>query len=171
MAFIKKMRTRIWNEITKLKHDIEYLRVYSRLQGNLARWINIMILIFSSTGILGWSIWENPDLAGIACGLTVAMTLVKMISPFFILSDKETKKLDKYYVQLVNLFDLLEKFWYEFEDNRIKDSQITTEFYKFVQKGTDIHDRFSDLNIMHIKPLIKKSDTNTRNYFKNIFNI
>lgn len=165
------MRTRIWNEITKLKHNIEYLLVYSRLQGNLARWINILILVFSSTGILGWSIWKEPNLAAIACGLTAAMTLVKMISPFFILSDKETKKLDKYYVQLVNHFDSLEKFWFELEDEPIKENQITTEFYKFVQKGTDIHDRYSDLNIMHIKSLIKKSDTNTRDYFKNTFNI
>ena len=165
------MRTRIWNEITKLKHDIEYLRVYSRLQGHLARWINILILVFSSTGILGWSIWKDSNLAGIACGLTAAMTLVKMISPFFILSDKETKKLDNYYVQLAHLFDSLEKFWYEFEDELINETKITSEFYKFVQKGTEIHDRFSDLNVMHIKSLIRKSDTNTRDYFNNIFNI
>ena len=78
------MRTRIWNEITKSKHDIEYLRVYSRFQGNLARWINIMILLFSTTGILGWSIWKDPNLAGIACSLTGGMTLVKMVSPFYV---------------------------------------------------------------------------------------
>lgn len=164
------MRTRIWNEITKSKHDIEYLRVYSRLQGNLARWINILILVFSTSGILGWSIWKEPNLAGVACGLTAGMTLIKMISPFFILSDKESKKLDKYYVQLINHFGLLEKFWYELENGQIKENKITTVFFNYVQKGTDIHDRYSDLNIMHLRSLIKKADTNTRDYFNNTFN-
>jgi len=165
------VRTRIWNEITKSKHDVEYIMVYSRFQSNLSKWMNILILVFSSSGILGWQIWEKPEMAAIACGLTAGVTLIKMISPFFILSDKETKKLDKYYIQLVNHFDRLEKFWYQSEESSDNQTKLTDDFYKLVNEGNTIHDRFNDINIMHLSSLVKKADFNSREYFKNIFNV
>lgn len=164
------MRTRIWNELTKAKHDVEYLRVYSRKQVILSKIITVSILTFSSSGVLSWSIWEDPTLTGVACAIVAAISLLKLISPYFIMSEKELKKIDKYSFQLIGFYDKIEQFWYNMEDCRVNESSISSDFYKIVKEGNSIHNSFEDLEIFHIRKWIKTADKNSRDYFNNIFN-
>ncbi len=164
------MRTRIWNELTKAKHDVEYLGVYSRKQNILSKLITILILIFSSSGILSWSIWNNIEYTGIACAITAGVSLIKLISPYFIMSEKELKKLNKFYFQLLEFFDKLEQFWYNMEDDEIEGGKIKSKFYELVKEGNSIHNNYNELDIFHIKRWNKIADENSRDYFKNVFN-
>jgi hypothetical protein len=164
------MRTRIWNELTKTKHDVEYLEVYSRKQNILSKLITILILIFSSSGILSWSIWNNIDYTGIACAITAGVSLIKLISPYFIMNEKELKKLDKYYFQLMNFFDRIEQFWYNMEDGEIDEGNINSKFYELVKEENNIHNNYNDLDIFHLKRWNKIADENSREYFRNVFN-
>jgi len=165
------MRTRIWSELTKVKHDIEYLRVYLIFQSGINRFINVSILIFSSAGILGWGVFQKPKYAGIACAITAGISLIKLVSPYFILSDKETKKLDKYYATLVQHYDMVEKFWYDSEDGKIEQTSFTNEFYSLTKAANELNDRYSDLPIMHIWFLIRKAKINSDSYFLQTFNV
>jgi hypothetical protein len=165
------MRTRIWNEITKTKHDIEYLSAYTLFQDKISRRINVLILLFSSSGILGWSVFESPLFTGIVCSITAGISLIKLISPYFILSEKEVKKLDKYYALMIQHFDKIEKFWYDNEDGAIPQNKLTTEFYQLTEKVNEINDRYGDLDIRHINRLSKKAKKNSDEYFNNNFNL
>jgi hypothetical protein len=164
------MRTRIWTEITHTKHDIEYLRVYSLFQDKISRTLNILILVFSSSGVLSWGFFKDPKYVGISCAITAGISLIKLISPYFILSEKDTRKLDKYYSSLIHYYHLLEKFWYDCEDGNINQNKLTDEFYKISAKVNEINDRYVDLSVVHIGFLIEKAKTNSDNYFEQTFN-
>ena len=165
------MRTRIWTESTKMKHDVEYLRTYILFQGKVSRILNVLILVFSSSGVLSWSMFESPQFIGIVCSITAGISLIKLISPYIILSEKETKKLDKYYTLLINDFDKIEKFWYDNENGEISEKKITDRFYKITASINEINDRYGDLNILHLKKLTQTAKRNSDEYFKNNFNL
>lgn len=164
------MRTRIWNEITETKHDIEYLRAYSFFQDKVSRIFNVLILVFSSSGVMSWGILDNPKYTGILCSITAGISLIKLISPHFLLSEKETKKLDKYYALLIHHFDKIEKFWYDYEDGQISNNNLTNEFYKLSGSVNEINERYNDLNIIHFRSLIKKAKKHSDEYFNKNFN-
>ena len=165
------MRTRIWNELTKTKHDVEYLRVYSLTQNAISRFMNVFILVFSTGGLLGWGIFKEPKYAAIACIITSAVSSIKLISPYFILSDKEVKKLDKYHQLLVEQYDMIEKFWYDNASNSADCSQFSNAFYKITAKTNEINSRYNDLTIISLFFLTKRAKLNSDNYFKQVFNV
>ena len=54
---------------------------------------NIVILGFSSAGIMGWAFWKDFPL--IACIIVSLISLLKLISPHIVPSDKQIDKLDE----------------------------------------------------------------------------
>jgi hypothetical protein len=164
------MRTRVWYELAEIKFNVEYLAAYSHFQEVLSRWINIAILIFSSSGILGWQFFQNPGFAGIACAITAFISLVKMISPYFILSDKDVKKLDKYFIQLADHYLKFERLWYDLEDEELNTKETKDKFYELAKYANQIEDKYSDINIIHIKFLMKKAQRNSDDFFYKQFN-
>jgi hypothetical protein len=165
------MRTRIWNELTKTKNDIEYLRVYSLFQEKISRTINISIVVFSSTGVLSWGFFKDPKFIGIACAVTAGISLIKLISPYIILSEKDARKLDEYYSSMIQFYGLLEKFWYEFENNKVDKDKVTDEFYRISAKINETKKKYADISIAHIGYLTKKARDKSNSYFEKTFNL
>jgi len=163
------MRNRIWTELTQTKHEVEYLRLYSRFQNNVQRWLNISVLIFSGSGILGWSIWEKPQLAGIACAITGAISLIKLISPYFIMSNQEVKKLNDYYAQLGDYYIKVERLWFDNEAGNLDLNSDSQPLYAIVQEGNSLHHEYSELSIIHFKKMIQIADNHSRSYLSNTF--
>ncbi len=159
------IRKRIWSELTQTKHDIEYVRLYSRFQVTLQKWINITILVCSGSGIVGW-IADHPNYAVLACIITGGISLIKLIAPFFIMSDQDLKKLNDYYSKQCNYFLELEKLWFEFEDGKNKSSSMSNRFYELVKKGNELHHEYSDLDITHFRRMSKFARNHSIDYFK-----
>lgn len=164
------MRTRIWNEITKTKHDIEYIQAYIYFQEKINRRINILALIFSSSGVLSWAFFKKPEFAGFVCVITGGISLIKIISPFYVLSEKDKKQLDKYNATLIRYYDKIEKFWYDNEDDKIQKAEISNGFYSIIKEGNKINETYGHLSIRHITSLTLKAKKNTDIYFENNFN-
>ena len=164
------MRARVWNEITTTRHNLEYVRIYSRLQGMLTKALNVLVLIFSSSGVLGWAVFQEGKLAGISCIIIAAISVLRMISPVFIYSDKELRKLDKYFNQLCTYYDKVESFWFDFEEGKYNARLAKKNFYKLISDGNKLHSDYGDLSFVYPKRLIEKADKNTTLYLSSIFN-
>ena len=162
------MRDRIWNELTQTYHDTEYLRIYAKFQSGINRLYNVLILTFSSAGILGWQVTKNFPL--VVCIITAGLSLMKLVSPFFLMNSKDQRKLDDYHHALCDYYQKLEKFWFKMEDNKVPDDEITDRFYKLEMKGSALTKKFKDLDIMDIWFLRKRARKEFISYTNRVFN-
>lgn len=162
------MRDRIWNELTQTYHDTEYLRIYAKFQSGINRLYNVLILIFSSAGILGWQITKNFPL--VVCIITAGLSLMKLVSPFFLMNSKDQRKLDDYHQALCDYYHRLEKFWFKMEGRKIPDEEVTDRFYKLEIKGSALTKKFKDLDIMDIWFLKKRARKESVSYTNRVFN-
>src|SRR5690606_22181392 len=131
------MRNRIWAELTQSKHNIEFTSTYSDRQRFILRIFNIIILAFSSAGIMGWKIWENLPL--FACVVIAGISLLRLLQPHLIMNEKQLKNLDDIHRFYVDYYNQIEKLWFDFESNRITEIQVTDVFFELKQQETEIN--------------------------------
>lgn len=163
------MRNRIWTELTQSKHNIEFASKYSDRQRIILRAFNIVILIFSSAGIMGWKIWENLPL--IACIIIAGISLIKLLQPHLIMNEKQLKNLDDIHRFYADYYNDLEKLWYDFESERINEEQATKIFFKLKKSETAINPLIAETIRSKPKRLVKKCKKNSDEYFNQVFNI
>jgi len=162
------MRDRIWAELTQSKHSKEFLVLYSRRQRAILRYFNIGILTFSAGGIMGWKIWE--DLPLISCVVIAIISLIKLIQPHLIMSDKLLSNLDTIHKFYIEYYNNLEKLWYEYEAGRLSDQESSKRFFKLKESEGKITQVISDTIRTTPEGLVKKAKTHSDQYFKQIFN-
>lgn len=163
------MRDRIWNELAQAKHNVEFSALYCDEQRKFIKWFNIVILIFSTGGVMGWKVWDDIPL--IACLVISTVSLLRLLQPQLIMSDKQLIILDQIHIFYCNYYNQLEKLWYEYEDKRINDSDATTEFFKIKNSETEIGIKVSDC--IRRKPgyLVNKAKKYSDEYFTRVFNL
>lgn len=163
------MRNRIWTELTQSKHNIEFSSLYSYRQRFILRYFNLGVLAFSSAGIMGWKIWENLPL--FACIVIAIISLLRLLQPQLIMSEKQLKDLDDIHKFYAGYHNKVEKLWYDFESNRISEEQATKAFYKFKKLETDINPIIAETIRSKPKGIIKECKKNSDEYFKQLFNV
>ncbi len=163
------MRDRLWNELTQVKHNVEFITLYSDLQRKYIKWFNISILIFSAGGIMGWKIWDSFPL--VACIIISFISLVRLIQPHLIMSEKQITILDQIHTFYFNYYNQLERLWYEYEDNRINNNTATNKFFELKEKEIEINIKVSDTIRIKPKKLIKKAKHYSDQYFASVYNI
>jgi len=163
------MRNRIWTELTQSEDNIEFASIYSDWQRIIFRVFNIVILIFSSTGIMGWKIWENLPL--IAYIIIARISLIKLLQPHLIMNEKQLKNLDDIHRFYADYYNDIEKIWYDFESKRIDEEQATKIFFKLKKSETAINPLIAKAIRSKPKRLVKKCKKNSDEYFNQVFNI
>jgi hypothetical protein len=126
------------------------------------------ILGFSSAGVMGWSLWEKMPL--VACFLVSLISLLKLLSPHLIPSDKQIDKLDNITDFYFDYFNKLEQIWLDHYNSRTTDEQAQTLFYELKNSERDISKTVNEIVKSTNKDITKQADSETRNYLKRNFN-
>lgn len=163
------MRNRIWTELTQAKHSAEFASLYSDRQRVILRIFNIGILAFSSAGIMGWKLWQHLPL--IACIIIALVSLLRLIQPHIIMSEKQLKNLDEIQRFYSDYFNDLERLWFDFEKDRLTEEEATNRFFELKKNETAINPMIADTIRSKPKGLTNKSKVYSDQYFSQVFNI
>lgn len=158
------MRDKIWYELVQMKHGEIYLAHYLTKQKVNKKYFKIITLIFSSGGLLSWSIWQNGILAAIACAIVAVIQVLNLIENQLILNDRDLEKIAELRNLYLNQLKNLEHLWERFNSGKISEYDVTEEFYQLKGISNDIEALDNKLEIQNIKNLINISDKETRDY-------
>jgi hypothetical protein len=145
------MKNKIWYDMVHTKYGSIYLALYLHRQKAIRKWATIMTLIFSGSGVFGWTIWTTIPV--ICCVLVSAIQLFRLIENKIILSDEEISKIGNLLTRYNAQFNELEKLWGAFFNEKITEDEATEQFYKLRQISAGID---ADDNKLHINGKIKK---------------
>jgi hypothetical protein len=157
------MRDIIWHEMVHTKYGDHYLAHYLDRQKLTRKWFKILILIFSTSGVLGWKVWEYMPV--VACVLIAIIQLISLIENQIIPTDKDIESVAKLRNKYISYFNKLEKLWKDYSSKKLDETKTNEQFYVLRQIGANIEAIDNKLHIRKIKVLCDKADTETRNYF------
>ncbi|MHC1689616.1 MAG: hypothetical protein AB9833_02180 [Bacteroidales bacterium] len=161
------MRERLWYELGQVKHNHLYCVCLLARQRRLLNYFNMIILAFSSAGIMGWAFWKEIPLA--ACIIVATISLIKLLSPHIVPSDKQLDKLDYVTDFYFDYFNKLEQIWLDHYNNRITDEETQTLFYTLKGTEREISKTVNEIIKSTNKRIYKIADTETRNYLQRTF--
>jgi hypothetical protein len=162
------MRTRLWTEVKQAKFNSIYINLYEKRQRNLLKWYNVIILLFSTSGILGWNIWDPYSV--IICTIISIMSLIKLLQSQFLMSETQLSKFDSISGFYTNYYNRLERLWYDYESSIINEEQMKVKFYELVDSESSINKPVNELIRNKPKAIFKNAVEETNNWFKNVFN-
>lgn len=163
------MRNRLWNELTQAKHDIEYVNLYLDRQKSISNWFNISVLVFSTSGILGWKIWDNLPI--IACIIVSIISLLKLLQPHIFMDEKSLSKINQVQLFYCKYFNKLEDLWYQFEKEELPETIVRQNFFQIIEAEVEINKILNELSIKKPKRLVKKAKQYSDDYFYRVFNV
>lgn len=163
------MRERLWYELTQVKHNQLYCTFSLAYKRQILNIFNIIILFFSSAGIMGWAFWKEFPL--ISCIIISSISLLKLLSPHLITSEKQIEKLDSITDFYFDYFNKLEYLWFDFETNKIDEEQLKNKFYELKSSEKNINKSVNEIFKSNNKKLIKKTEVETNNYLIRTFNL
>ncbi|WP_299896705.1 hypothetical protein [uncultured Aquimarina sp.] len=126
------------------------------------------VLIFSSTGVMGWKFWDNLPL--VACIIIASISLLKLLQPHLIMNEKQLKNLDDIHRFYSDYYNKIEKLWYDFESDRITEEEATNIFFTLKSLETEINPIVSETIKSKPKKIIQKCKRNSDEYFEQVFN-
>ena len=157
------MTNKIWYEMVNMKYGEIYLTKYLGLQRNLKKGFQIMTLVVSASGILGWKYFENY--AWIAFLLIIAMQLLLLVENQLIRSDKEMEEISKLRMLYTKYFVKLEKLWFDFYSERITENESMDKYFEYRDtEWLEIEELDCKLDIKRYKRLMKQTEDETKNY-------
>ncbi|WP_213279367.1 hypothetical protein [Chryseobacterium indologenes] len=161
------MRERIWHELFDAKYKMIYCNLFLAKQRIINKWFNLVILIFSTSGVLGWPLWK--DLPFATSIIIAIMSLVKLLGTELIPNDSMFRKSEVAIEKYCDYYNKLENLWYDFErdENEIKAQK---KFYAIVAQEKDISKIVNEIIKKGNIALQSKAESECDNYFKNIFN-
>jgi hypothetical protein len=162
------MTERLWYELGQVKHNHFYCVFLLGRQREQLNYFNIAILIFSSGGMMGYPLWKEIPI--IACTIVAIISLLKLISPHIIPSDKQLDKLDQVADFYFDYFNKLEQLWFDFDRDRITEVELQNKFYSLKDLERETNKKVNEIVKRPIKSLETKADTETRQYLKLTYN-
>lgn len=146
-----------------VKFGDSYLANYIGRQKTRRKWFKILTLVFSTSGVLGWNVWQYAPM--VACGLIAIMQIVTLIENQLIPSDQDIEDIYSLRNKYISYFNKLEKLWTDLKNDTIDEAKAGERFFKLRELGADIEATDNKLHIATVKKLTDKADTETRNYF------
>ena len=157
------MTNKIWYEMTNIKYGEIYLTKYLGFQRTLKRIFQILTLLVSLSGILGWKYFE--DYVWIAFILIAIVQLLLLIENQIIRSNKEIEEISNLRMMYTRYFNKLERLWTKYQYNQIKDKKATNKYFELRQSDWEnIEELDCKLNIKRYKRLMKNTEIETNHY-------
>lgn len=146
------------------KYQEIYLAYYISKQKSFKKWVKIMTLIFSTSGIFSWAIWNSGVLALIALIAISLIQLVDLIKNELTTSEEEMEALGDFRNKHVIYFNKLEKLWVEFENEEIQEQKVKNKFYELRNLKEEIEALDNKLHLRNTKSLKNKTEIETEEY-------
>jgi hypothetical protein len=163
------MKDRLWNELTQCKHHHIYCVLLIAYQRRLLNIFNMLILAFSSAGIMGWAFWQNLPL--VSCVIVTGVSLLKLLSPHLVPSEKQIDKLDQVTDFYCDYYNKLEQLWMNHYNERLPDEEAQNMFYELKNTERTINKTVNEIVKRTNKSILQKADKESTNYFKRTFNV
>jgi len=161
------MRNRLWYELEQVKFQEIYAAKLIGHYNFLLNFFNMVIAMFSSIGILGWKFWDNIPL--VACIIVFTISLLKLILPNIIPSEKQIGK----YIKIASFYSdfllKLEQIWFDFEEKRINEKELQDKFYELKKSELEIEKMINEIHKKPNRYIAKKAKKEKEIYFNNIF--
>jgi len=161
------MKTRIWNELSQIKYNENYcvlLLAYKK------RWLNnfnIVALIFSGAGVMGWGIWKEFPL--VACIIIGTVQLLKLIQPHIIPSEKKIEQLMKVTDFYFDYYNSLEQLWHKHP--RLSEVELEQEYYLLKKTEKEANNILKEILKKVNKGIDKMANERTGIYLSTNFNL
>jgi hypothetical protein len=164
------MTKKIWYEMVNMKYGENYLTKYLGLQRTVKKSFQILTLIVSVSGILGWKYFE--DYAWIAFILILVMQLLLLVENQLIRSDKEIEDISNLRMMYTRYFITLEKLWTDFHYNRVAENAAIDNYFELRKTDWErIEELDCKLNIKQYRRLMKKTEAETNDYLSKYHSI
>lgn len=152
--------------MTTARFRMEYVVRYGVFQRRLASIANAVVLISSTTGILGWDI--SSLIPGISCVIIGIISWVKFLFPKTIMSKDKIESVEEINRFYTEYYNDMSKLWDKYENKDIDDTQAIDKFHEIKSKESDIDSLVND-TIKYNLPWIKKSVRKENDkYFKSL---
>jgi len=149
--------------MTNIKFGEIYLTKYLGLQRTLKKSFQIMTLVVSLTGILGWKYFE--DYVWIAFILIAIVQLLLLIENQIIRSDKEIEEISNLRMMYTRYFNKLEILWTKHQYDQIKDKKALEQYFELRQNDWEnIEELDCKLNIKRYKKMQNHTEIETNHY-------
>lgn len=163
------MANKIWYETVNMKYGEIYLSKYLGLQRTLKKSFQILTLVVSLSGILGWKYFE--DYVWIAFILIALVQLLLLIENQIIRSDKEIEDISNLRMMYTKYFNKLERLWTKYQYGQIKEKKALDEYFELRQSDWEkIEELDCKLNIKRYRKLMNNTETETNHYLKKYHN-
>lgn len=162
------MRSRLWYELAQAKHNETYtcnLIVHHR---KVLNYFNLIITIFSTAGVMGWKLWDSIPV--VACFIIALISIIKLIQPHLIPSEKQIEKLDKVFDFYYDFYLKLEKIWFDNENGIINDELMLERLHDLKQTEREINRVVNEIHKSPNKKTLKISKSECDTFFINAFN-
>ncbi len=158
------MKEKLWYEFVHTKYGDCYLCHYLSAQKDLRKWVKILTLIFSTSGILGWTVWKGAPV--ISCVLVAIVQLFHLVENQIILSESDIAKIAQLRTLYLKQSNKIEKLWIDYNAGRMDEGGVSNAFFKLREEAIKIEELDNKLNIKKRKRLMAKADKETNNYIK-----
>lgn len=163
------MREVIWYGFAEARYGFEYLTLYLDLQKKRRKFFKASILVLSTSGVMGWGIWEYAP--QIACLIIAIVEIIQLLGNQIILKEKEIEKCSELKTRYFEYSNCLEELWIDFENNSKDQDESKRYYYELKkQKYFPIEKLDNELDIPHVEKLINKSKVITDSYLQRNFN-
>ncbi len=157
------MTNKIWYEISNIKYGEIYLSKYLGLQRTLKKSFQIVTLVVSLSGILGWKYFENY--VWIAFILIAMVQLLLLIENQIIRSDKEIEEISNLRMMYTRYFNKLEVLWTKYQYDQINEKKALKKYFELRQNDWEkIEELDCKLNIKQYRILRKNTEKETNHY-------
>lgn len=157
------MTNKIWYEISNIKYGEIYLSKYLGLQRTLKKSFQIITLVVSLSGILGWKHFENY--VWIAFILIAIVQLLLLIENQIIRSDKEIEEISNLRMMYTRYFNKLEVLWTKYQYDQIDEKKALKKYFELRQNDWEkIEELDCKLNIKQYRTLRKNTEKETNHY-------
>ncbi len=158
---------RIWKELGQAKFNDEYLCLLISHKRTLIKWYNVTILIFSGSGILGWTFLKIPTTW--ACIIVAVISLLKLLEVEIIPSEKTIDKINKGIRFYTQHYLNMERVWYGYETEKVSESDSLDKLQELCISEIEMNDTINEFHSKPIKRLKRKAIILCDNYFKTTF--
>ncbi len=162
------MRSRLWYELAQAKYNEKYICLLIGFQRQILNSFNLLVTIFSAAGVMGWKVWDK--LPVVACGIIAGISLLKLVQPHVIPSDKQIEKFDKVADFYFDFYLKLEALWFDCENGFLDEKSMQSQFHDLKQTEREIN---KIINEIHKKPnhrISREAQAATDLFFNKAFN-
>jgi len=159
----------IWNQMQNSKFKEFYINLMLEKFQKREKFINIFLVIITSTSISAWAIWKFDYLQWIWAVLVAASQIVLLIKPYLNYT-KYTKELNEKYFLLQTLNVEYEKLWLSYKFEKITNEQAFEKAFDLKNTLTKGLNFSEEIILSENNNMVVKAKEKLRNYLRTNYN-